>query len=401
MAERCEAVRNDYSKVKSKQKISNLLNDKRSTSENNVASNNHQELLAPKEHVLLTEQDVLEYNTQLESGISNIQPVTTKTGKLRQRMKWTNEINRTVMYCYYKATNGEKELLGYRSKMYNLFVNIHPQMKNVTEERIADQRRMIVVNNKIPQTILDELKDKVINTKNYKKYILQDKTLTDDKCRVCNQQQETIEHIIAGCSILASTDYIRRHDYVAKIVHQHLALHHNLIESKVPHYKYSPKILLENSNTKLYWNQSVITDRTINYNKPDIIFMNKEHKRTYLVEIADPLTNHLQRKHTEKIQKYIELAAEIKDMWEQREVKIIPVILSTTAVIPHTLHRAIQQLQMPEMIFKEMQKAVILDVNNNIYLELISLVEYLYLNHMQLIGSEEILILRLSTITII
>ncbi|KAF2901858.1 hypothetical protein ILUMI_04333 [Ignelater luminosus] len=145
-------------KVKSKQKILNLLNDKRSSSENNVASNNRQELSAPKKHVLLTEQDVLKYNTQLERGIFNIQPVTTKTGKLRQRVKWTDEINRTVMYCYYKATNGEKELLGYRGKMYNLFVNIHPQMKNVTEQRIADQRRMIVVNNKIPQTILDELK---------------------------------------------------------------------------------------------------------------------------------------------------------------------------------------------------------------------------------------------------
>ncbi|KAF2893092.1 hypothetical protein ILUMI_13077 [Ignelater luminosus] len=76
-------------KVKSKQEISNLLNDKRSTPENNVASKNRQELSAPEEHVLLTEQDVLECNTQLESGISNIQPVITKTGKLRQRMKWT------------------------------------------------------------------------------------------------------------------------------------------------------------------------------------------------------------------------------------------------------------------------------------------------------------------------
>ncbi|KAF2898423.1 hypothetical protein ILUMI_07748, partial [Ignelater luminosus] len=129
---------------------------------------------------------------------------------------------------------------------------------------------------------------------------------------------------MAGCSNLASTDYIRRHDNVAKIVHQHLAVRHNLIEYKVPYYKYYQEILLENSSTKLYWNQSVITDRTINYNKTYIIFMNKEHKRTYLVEIAVPLTNNLQRKHTEKIQKYIELAAEIKDMWEQREVKIIP-----------------------------------------------------------------------------
>ncbi|KAF2886553.1 hypothetical protein ILUMI_19620 [Ignelater luminosus] len=176
-------------------------------------------------------------------------------------------------------------------------------------------------NNNIPEMQLQE-----INKNDVRKYILQDKTLTDDKCRVCNQQQETIEHIIAGCSILASTDYIRRHDNVAKIVHQHPALHHNLIESKVPYYTYSPEILLENS-----------------------IFMNKVHKRTYLIEIAVPLTNNLQRKHTEKIQKYIELAAEIKDMWEQREV------------IPHTLHRAIQQLQMPEMIYKKMQKAVILD----------------------------------------
>ncbi|KAF2903701.1 hypothetical protein ILUMI_02473 [Ignelater luminosus] len=55
------------------------------------------------------------------------------------------------------------------------------------------------------------------------------------------------------------------------IAHQYLAIHPNLIESKVPYYKYSPEILLKNSSTKLYWYQSVIADGTINCNKPDII----------------------------------------------------------------------------------------------------------------------------------
>jgi hypothetical protein len=45
-------------------------------------------------------------------------------------------------------------------------------------------------------------------------------------------------------------------------------------------YKYTPGNVLENDNFKLYWNRSIITDKTILSNRPDITLMkekNKEH----------------------------------------------------------------------------------------------------------------------------
>ena len=38
------------------------------------------------------------------------------------------------------------------------------------------------------------------------------KTETDSKCRFCQQIDETIDHIISACPILAKEPYIKRHD---------------------------------------------------------------------------------------------------------------------------------------------------------------------------------------------
>jgi len=37
-------------------------------------------------------------------------------------------------------------------------------------------------------------------------------TETDSKCRLCQQFDETIDHIISACPILAKEQYIKRHD---------------------------------------------------------------------------------------------------------------------------------------------------------------------------------------------
>jgi len=77
---------------------------------------------------------------------------------------------------------------------------------------------------------------------------------------------------------LAATEYVKRHDGLAKITHQKLAEATELIDDKSPHYKYTPANLLENENFKLYWNRSTLTDKTITFNRPDITFMNKKTK---------------------------------------------------------------------------------------------------------------------------
>jgi Ni,Fe-hydrogenase III component G len=54
--------------------------------------------------------------------------------------------------------------------------------------------------------------DQAIQTKYYATKILN--TETDNKCRLCQQFDETINHIISACPILAKEHYIKRHDKV-------------------------------------------------------------------------------------------------------------------------------------------------------------------------------------------
>jgi len=95
------------------------------------------------------------------------------------------------------------------------------------------------------------MQDQVILIRNYKKYILK-QTDTDDLCRRCGKESETIQHITAACEQLAPSEHVKRHDGLAKIIHQKLAEAAELIDDKSPYYKYTPASELENENFTLY-----------------------------------------------------------------------------------------------------------------------------------------------------
>jgi hypothetical protein len=59
--------------------------------------------------------------------------------------------------------------------------------------------------------------DQVIQTKYYTTKILN--TETDNKCRLCQRFDETIDHIISACPILAKEQYIKRHNRVCAQQH--------------------------------------------------------------------------------------------------------------------------------------------------------------------------------------
>jgi hypothetical protein len=62
--------------------------------------------------------------------------------------------------------------------------------------------------------------DQALQTKYYATKILN--TGTDSKCRLCQQFDETIEHIISACPILAKEQNIKRHDRVCTTTLQHM-----------------------------------------------------------------------------------------------------------------------------------------------------------------------------------
>ena len=59
--------------------------------------------------------------------------------------------------------------------------------------------------------------DQVLETKCYATKILN--TETDSKCRLCQQFDETMDHIISACRTLAKEQYIKRHDRVCAQLH--------------------------------------------------------------------------------------------------------------------------------------------------------------------------------------
>jgi hypothetical protein len=89
---------------------------------------------------------------------------------------------------------------------------------------------------------------------------------TDELCRRCGKESETIQHITTACEQLAPTEYVKRHDGLATIIRQKLAEAAKLIDDKSLYYKYTPASVLENENFRLDWNGSIFTDKTIPFN---------------------------------------------------------------------------------------------------------------------------------------
>ena len=106
------------------------------------------------------------------------------------------------------------------------------------------------------QHFLTAIQDQVILTRNYKKHNLRQPD-TDELCRRCGKESETIQHVTAACEQLAPTEYVKRHDGLATVIHQKLAEAAELIDDKSPYYKCTPANVLENENFELYWNRSI------------------------------------------------------------------------------------------------------------------------------------------------
>ena len=63
-------------------------------------------------------------------------------------------------------------------------------------------------------------------------------------------------------------------------------------------------------------------------------------KNTFLVDIAVPNTHNLAKTITEKQNK---LANEICAMWKKNAVKVIPIVITSTGLIPNSLSQSLKR----------------------------------------------------------
>uniref|UniRef100_A0A8D8M6J7 Reverse transcriptase n=1 Tax=Cacopsylla melanoneura TaxID=428564 RepID=A0A8D8M6J7_9HEMI len=205
------------------------------------------------------------------------------------------------------------------------------------------------------------IQDEVIATRNYVKHIIKEANAPEDRCRRCGNVGETIDHIISACTTLAQNDYLKRHNNVAKIIHQELLKYHQVTNESPYYYEYTPEPVVENDNIKIYYDRTIHTGHTREHNRPDITIIDKREKSATLVDIAVPLSRNMTKTRHEKISKYSELAVEIKTMWNLNNVRIVPIIISSIGLIPRNLRDDLASLHLKPELITKMQKAVIID----------------------------------------
>jgi len=76
--------------------------------------------------------------------------------------------------------------------------------------------------------------------------------------------------------IFSESSYLRRHNQLSKIVHQQIAIKYKLLDrNTLPYYRLKLELVLETANMISCWDRSMVTDKMIDLNRPDIVLDRK------------------------------------------------------------------------------------------------------------------------------
>ena len=107
---------------------------------------------------------------------------------------------------------------------------------------------------------------------------------------------------------------------------------------------HKPESFLENETHKIIWDFEVQTDHLIPARRPDLVLIDKKRKTCHLVDFAVPADHRVKMKEREKIDKYLDLARELRKLWNMR-VKVIPIVIGALGTIPKGLEKSLDELE--------------------------------------------------------
>ena len=106
--------------------------------------------------------------------------------------------------------------------------------------------------------------------------------------------------------------------------------------------------VLENDTHKLLWDFDIHTDHLISARRPDLIIIiinkKKKKKNCKIVDFAVPADHRIKLKECEKKDKYLDLARELKKLWNMR-VTIIPIVIGTFGTVTNGLLKGLEDLE--------------------------------------------------------
>lgn len=210
------------------------------------------------------------------------------------------------------------------------------------------------------EALITAAQDQALRTKWYNANIL--KTSKDPTCRKCGKFDETIAHIISGCPELAQGVYLHRHNAVASYLHWVLCHLHGL-KCNALWYEHEPSKITQNEKIKILYDWNVYTDKKIHHRRPDLVVVNKEEKKTLLIDVACPMDHNIKKKEKEKVDNYQELKFELQRIWNTK-IEIVPIVIGALGAVTGNLKTNLEKIGLEHVQVHQLQKCVLLKTGN-------------------------------------
>ena len=224
-----------------------------------------------------------------------------------------------------------------KKKLYGRFKN---QINNISHQKTWTWPRKGNLKRET-ESLQIAAQDNAIRTNHIKARI--DKPQQNSKCRLCGNRDETINHIISECSKLAQKEYKARHDWVTKVIQWEMCK-----KFKFDHtnkwYMRNPAPVLENDTRKPQWDFNKQTGHLIPARRPDLIIFNQKKRICKIVDFAVPADQRINLKESEKKDKYLDLAKELKKLWNMK-VTIVPIVICALGTITKGLLKGLEDLE--------------------------------------------------------
>ena len=107
---------------------------------------------------------------------------------------------------------------------------------------------------------------------------------------------------------------------------------------------HNPAPVLKNDSHKLLWDINIQTDHLIPARRPDLIIINIKKRTCKIVDFAVPADYRIKLKECEKKDKYLDLARELKKLWNM-QVTIIPIVIGAFGTVTKGLLKGLEDLE--------------------------------------------------------
>ena len=106
----------------------------------------------------------------------------------------------------------------------------------------------------------------------------------------------------------------------------------------------------ETDTIQLKWDNTVYTNNRLAHNRPDITLINKESNEWKLIDIAVPFDQNIVKTEEEKVERYQDLAFEIKREHRNAKVEVIPVVIGALGAYSKNAKNFVKRLEIPNIL---------------------------------------------------